>query len=69
MLGNGFCCMWLFLALFIACVDLGNANRLKHVSKGLQIYLNEFAVEIKGGNDHASAIAKKHGFINTGQVK
>ncbi|CAK8682639.1 unnamed protein product [Clavelina lepadiformis] len=68
MLGNGFCCMWLFLALFIACVDLGNANRLKHVSKGLQIYLNEFAVEIKGGNDHASAIAKKHGFINTGQV-
>lgn len=38
-------------------------------SRQRPIFMNQFAVHIPSGSEHADSIASKHGFINLGQVK
>ena len=41
---------------------------LFYVSAKEEVYSNSWAVEVRGGHHVADALAKKHGFINKGQV-
>uniref|UniRef100_H2YDV2 Peptidase S8/S53 domain-containing protein n=1 Tax=Ciona savignyi TaxID=51511 RepID=H2YDV2_CIOSA len=48
--------------LFILCFTTHGANARN------DFYLNEWAVEIQGGNDAAEQVASTHGFINHGLI-
>ena len=50
------------LSVFVFCIVL------LCVSAKEEVYSNSWAVEVKGGHHVADALAKKHGFINKGQV-
>ena len=39
-----------------------------HAAVGQNMYTNSWAVEVNGGKEVADNIARKHGFINKGQV-
>ena len=57
------------VSLFILEVTCGRRHHHRHIKEHRpNLYLNEFAVKINGNNEVASAIAKRNGFINLGQV-
>ena len=41
----------------------------KNIKENNEIFMNQFAVRIEGGNDAADRIASKHGFVNLGEVR
>lgn len=54
---------WRALALASALVWAGAVQALPE-----QVYHNQFAVHIPGGEHHVDDIARRHGFVNHGQV-
>ena len=57
----------LFLELLVLAAVV-SAVVVKHAGPFVG-WSNSWAVEIEGGNDKATEIAQKHGFVNLGQVK
>lgn len=60
---TGIWCPTVFLCIGLACL----VHRTQS-SKGGQVYTNQFAVEIHGGEAAAAEVARRHGFIYQGQV-
>ena len=54
--------------MFNLCVFSVFCTVLFYVSAREEVYSNSWAVEVRGGHHVADALAKKHGFINKGQV-
>lgn len=59
-------CLQLCLILCVATLVYGQT--INTSDRKPLVYLNQFAVELHGSNSYASEIARKHGFINLGQV-
>ncbi|XP_029845071.2 furin [Ixodes scapularis] len=60
---TGIWCPTVFLCIGLACL----VHRTQS-SKGGQVYTNQFAVEIHGGEAAAAEVARRHGFIYQGQI-
>lgn len=60
---------YIYTVLFVIFQEVcGRRHHHVRVSSQPSLYLNEFTVKINGNNEVASAIARRNGFINLGQV-
>ncbi|KAK9506386.1 hypothetical protein O3M35_008337 [Rhynocoris fuscipes] len=54
--------------MFLLLTCLLIVKNVCSLQRSQPIYTNQFAVHIPAGKEHAEDIAKRHGFVNIGQV-
>ncbi|CAL8260437.1 unnamed protein product [Merluccius merluccius] len=59
--------LWAMLALLAAAAALA-ASRRAAAAAAPEVYTNTWAVRITGGAGEADRVARKHGFVNHGNV-